>query len=113
MIDNCINLSDEAIDALKDSIKSFDIKTVPGENIEFVASRFLYAFKRLKRNQAMTSSVMRSLYKVFQSTSVPQFNDIIGHMERDVLINPSRKRTYKEFLREALVHYKALSHKNK
>ena len=46
MIDNCINLSDEAIDALKDSIKSFDIKTVPGENVEFVTSRFLYAFKR-------------------------------------------------------------------
>ena len=34
-------------------------------------------------------------------------------MERDVLINPNRKRTYEKFLREALAHYKALSHENK
>ena len=113
MIDNCINLSDEAIDALKDRIKSFDIKTVPDENVEFVTSRFLYAFKRLKQNHAVTTSLMKSLYKIFQTTSVPKFNDIIGHMERDVLINPNRKKTYEEFLREALAHYKALSHENK
>jgi hypothetical protein len=53
------------------------------------------------------------LYLVFQTTSVQEYNDIISHMEKDARINPYKKRTYEELLRESLLHYKSLSQDNK
>ena len=53
MIDKVIYLSSKAITAMRDSITSFDVKTLPGENIEILATRFLYALKCLHSNQSL------------------------------------------------------------
>lgn len=75
----CINLSENEIEALAKSIKKFDIKTVPGENIETVVSHFKYAFKQLDKNNAVTTSLTKLLFKVFQTTSISEFNDLVSH----------------------------------
>jgi hypothetical protein len=108
MIDKCINLSENAIEALAKSIENFDIKTVPGENIETVVSRFKYAFKRLDNNNAVTSSLTKSLFKVFQTTSVAEFNDLVSHWAKDVAINPAVRPDYSAILNEVHGFYKSI-----
>ena len=108
MIDKCINLSENAIEALAKSIENFDIKTVPGENIETVVSRFKYAFKRLDNNNAVTTSLTKSLFKVFQTTSVSDFNELVNHWAKDVAINPNSRPDYSSILNEVHGFYKSI-----
>ena len=70
MIDKVINLSQSAIDTLKTNLSSYKISSVPGEDINVVVRRFLYAFKRLESNGSIDTNLIDSLYKVFQTTSV-------------------------------------------
>ena len=96
MIDKCINLSEGAIDCIKEMIKRFDIKKIPGENIELVVTRFKYAFKRLENNNAITPSLVTSLFDVFQTTSVDEFNNFVSHWKnQDLLAREKDKVTYK------------------
>jgi hypothetical protein len=73
-MDQCINLSEEAIDCLKNSIESYDIKNVTGEDISLVCHHFRYALKCLYHNGAITPTLTKNLFKVFQTTSVTEFN---------------------------------------
>jgi hypothetical protein len=108
MIDKCINLSEEAIEALKTSITSYDIKNVKGENVSTVCRRFLYALKRLKSNNAITPSLLKSLFKVFQTTSVPDFNAFVAHWSRDLTRRNAVRPDFREILTEVENLYKNL-----
>ena len=105
MIDKVINLSATAIDTLKQNLKNFNIKDVPGEDINFVHRLFLYAFQRLETNKAIDTLLIDSLYKVFQSTSVSEFNDQVAHMDRESKGSRGVSRSYKEILDECKEHY--------
>ena len=99
MIEKYINLSETAIDILKENIKTYKISSVPSENIEIVVSRFLYAFKRLKNNNAVTPTLIKSLFNVFQTTLVPDYNKLVGDWERDFPRKYLRP-PYEEVIRE-------------
>jgi hypothetical protein len=108
MIDKCINLSEEAIESLKKSVESYDIKNIKGEDISIVCRRFLYALKRLRSNDAITPSLIKSLFKVFQTTSVPEFNEFVAHWSRDLSRKGAVKPDFLEILTEVEDFYKRL-----
>jgi hypothetical protein len=108
MIDKCINLSEEAIESLKHSVEKYDIKNVKGEDISVVCRRFLYALKRLQSNDAVTPSLIKALFRVFQTSSVPEFNDFVAHWSRDVSRRGVKKPTFNEILSEVEDYYKRL-----
>ena len=105
MIDRCINLSTLAIDNLKRSLKVYDIKTVPGENLDTVIQRFEYAFQRLENNNAVDSDLERSLFKVFQTTSVDSFNALINHWEKTSALETTTP-SYCEMFKKISQYYK-------
>jgi hypothetical protein len=108
MIDKCINLSEEAFESLKKSIESYDIKNIKGENVSIVCRRFLYALKRLRSNDAITPSLIKSLFRVFQTTSVPEFNEFVAHWSRDLSRKGAVKPDFLEILTEVEDFYKRL-----
>ena len=107
-MDQCINLSEEAIDSLKKSIESFDVKNVKGEDIGLVCRHFKYALKRLFHNGAITPTLTKNLFKVFQTTSVPEFNDFVAHWMRDTTRKSSKRPSYQDILAEVEDYYKRL-----
>ena len=108
MIDKVINLSSAAIETLKNTIRNYDIKSVPGEDISVIVRRFLYAFKRLESNQATDDIFVSKLYDVFQTSSVNEFNEQIAHMKRSSKGTRGVHRTYKEILDEAEEHFDSI-----
>jgi hypothetical protein len=108
MIDKCINLSEEAIESLKKSVEAYDIKNIKGEDVSIVCRRFLYALKRLRSNDAITPSLIKSLFKVFQTTSVPEFNEFVAHWGRDLSRKGAVKPDFMEILTEVEDFYKRL-----
>jgi hypothetical protein len=108
MIDKCINLSEEAFESLKKSIESYDIKNIKGEDVSIVCRGFLYALKRLQSNDAITPSLIKSLFKVFQTTSVPEFNEFVAHWSRDLSRKGAVKPDFLEILTEVEDFYKRL-----
>ena len=76
MIDKIINLSESAIEGMIAHIKQYEINTVPGENIEKVCRRFQYALKRLENNGSLSRDLISSLFKVFQTTSITEYNGL-------------------------------------
>jgi hypothetical protein len=108
MIDKVINLSSKAITAMRDSITSFDVKTLPGENIEILATRFLYALKRLHSNQSLPSDLTETLFKVLKTTSVDKFTRWIEHWELQVEHGLRNQIPYKEILDKAKNYYNTL-----
>ena len=101
MIDNCINLSETAIDALKESIIKYQIKGTKGENIEVLSKRFKYSFKRLENNNAVTRTLIQSLFSVFQTSSVDEFNSFFSQWERSNDHSDSVLPSYSKILDEA------------
>jgi hypothetical protein len=108
MIDKCINLSEEAIESLKKSIEIYDIKNTKGEDVSAVCSHFRYALRRLESNDAITPSLIRCLFKVFQTSSVPEFNEFVAHWGRDISRRGATKPGYTEILNEVEDFYKRL-----
>jgi hypothetical protein len=108
MIDKCINLSEEAIESLKKSIEIYDIKNTKGEDVSAVCSHFRYALRRLESNDAITPSLIRSLFKVFQTSSVPEFNEFVAHWGRDISRRGAKKPGFTEILNEVEDFYKRL-----
>ena len=108
MIDKVINLSPSAIDTMKANLKTYNIKDIPGEDVSMVVRQFLYALKRLESNGAIDTLLIQSLYKVFQTTSVPEFNDQMAHMARGSIGINAVQHTYKQILDAAKDHYKYL-----
>eukprot|EP00957_Ditylum_brightwellii_P039354 2976723-Ditylum_brightwellii.AAC.1 len=82
MIDMVINLSECAIKSMHVSIKNYKISTVPGKNIEIVCHCFCYVLKRLKNNNSLSLELQSALFKVFQTTSVPEFNSLISQWKK-------------------------------
>ena len=107
-MDQCINLSEEAIESLKKSIEAYDIKSVQGEDIGLVCRHFKYALKRLFHNGAITPTLTKNLFKVFQTTSVPEFNDFVAHWMRDTTRMSSKRPTHQDILSEVEDYYRRL-----
>ncbi len=100
IITKTINLSEDAIDGLKQQFETFDLKTVPGEDIQKVVRYFMYACIRLENNDSMTPGFITTLFKAFQTSSCDEFNAIISQWRRDIKLQRVKNPTYKVFLKE-------------
>jgi len=105
MIDKIINLSESAIEGMIAHIKQYEIKAVPGENVEKVCRRFQYALKRLENNGSLSRDLISSLFKVFQTTSVTEYNELFKLWKRSLDLTGSKRPTYQEMLDKAMEWY--------
>ena len=88
--------------------ETFDLKTVPGEDIKKVVTYFQYACIRLENNNAMTPGFIKTLFNAFQTSSCEEFNAIISQWNRDIKLNTKPRPTYKVFLKEVERIYEGL-----
>lgn len=108
IITKTTNLTEDAIEGLKEHFESFDLKVVPGENIKKVVKYFLYACIRLENNQGMSAGFINTLFRAFQTSSCPEFNATISQWQRDIRLQKSVKPTYKTLLKEVERIYEGL-----
>ncbi len=106
MVDKIINLSEGAIESMVSHLKGYKISTVPGEDIEKVCRRFQFALKRLENNGSLTKDVIASLFKVFQTTSVTEFNKMFALWKCTIDLEGSQRTTYTTILNKASAWYK-------
>ena len=112
LIDKCINLSETAIETLKQKIISFSFKTLQGEDVETMSKHIKYAMKRLEHNNAITPSLVRSLFEVFQTTSVEAFNDIFRAWQLETSRRGATLPSYSDILDEATHQHEQFRTKN-
>ena len=106
MIEKCINLSHDAIDALKTDVVTFTLASIPGENVDIACRRLLYALKRLDNNGALPHDAVKILFKVFKTCTVPDFLTFITHWETSLNFIPSLEQpNYKDFLTKVKEKY--------
>eukprot|EP00957_Ditylum_brightwellii_P077706 5904942-Ditylum_brightwellii.AAC.1 len=106
MFDKVINLSECAIESISINIKNYKISTVPGENIEVVCYSFCYALKCLKNNNLLLLELHSALFKVFQTTSIPEFNCLISQWKNSVDLLHQTQPPYTNFLTKVESCYK-------
>jgi len=111
IIDECINLSEAAINVLQDSIVKFDLKSVPGEDVRTVVKMFQSSLKRLRSNNALPHDIQTSLLDVFTTSSVPEFNSWVTQWKNHLDITKS-KVDYNTVLEGVLEKYKTLATKS-
>ena len=106
LIEKCINLSHDAIDALKADVVTFTLANIPGENVDIACRRLLYALKRLENNGALPHDAVKILFKIFKTCSVPEFLTFITHWETSLNFVPSfQQPSYKDFLTKVKEKY--------
>ena len=89
MVNKLLSSSEEAAASLAERIKTFKITNVPGEDIDQVNSLLKGAIRRLSQLQHRTSAatqefndeITRQMLAVFQTSSVPKFNDAFRHIQ--------------------------------
>lgn len=108
MIDKVINLSEAAIEGMTKHLKEYKINKMPGEDIEKICRRFLFALRRLENNGSLTKDVVASLFKVFQTTSVNEFNAMFALWKRTIDLEGTKHLDYQTILNKAIVWYKNL-----
>ena len=109
LIDKCINLSPDAIEGLKSKIENMKLTDIVGENVEVASRRVLYGLKRLDNNQALPHNVLKTLFKIFVTSSVPEFNTYVSHWDTSLKFK-SRKDypSYVEVLTQLNEYYRDL-----
>eukprot|EP00957_Ditylum_brightwellii_P033034 2504613-Ditylum_brightwellii.AAC.1 len=106
MIDKVINLSECAIKSMSASIKNYKISTVQGKNIKVSCCRFCYALKCLQNNNSLLLELCSALFKVFQTTFVPEFNTLISQWKNSVDLLHQPYPVYTDFLMKVESYYK-------
>ena len=105
MIDKIINLSEIAIEGMISHIKQYEIKSVPGENVEKICRRFQYALKRLENNGSLSRDLITALFKVFQTTTVTEYNELFKLWKRSLDLTGETRPTYQQILDKAMEWY--------
>ena len=105
MIDKIINLSESAIEGMISHIKQYEIRKIPGENVEKVCRRFQYALKRLENNGSLSRDLITALFKVFQTSSIAEYNELFKLRKRSLDLTGGPRPKYQEILDKALEWY--------
>jgi Zinc knuckle len=86
LMNQLLSQTEEAVLALQSRLKKLDLKNIPGENVDKAISLARAAIIRLETFNKTPEDLVRSLLKTFQTTSVPSFNEIFKHMEKQRLL---------------------------
>ena len=87
LMNQLLSQTEEAVLALQSRLKKLDLKNIPGENVDKAISLARAAIIRLDTFNKTPEDLVRSLLKTFQTTSVPSFNEIFKHMEKQRLLS--------------------------
>ena len=79
MMKTLISSSDEATDYLKSMVKHLKITGFKGEYVPRVVSLLCAVYKRLRWIKKVPTDFPKTILKVFQASSVPEFNDYFAH----------------------------------
>ena len=79
MMKTLISSSDEATDYLKSMVKQLKITDFKGEYVPRVVSLLCAIYKRLCWIKKVPTDFPKTILKVFQTSSVPEFNDNFAH----------------------------------
>ena len=79
MMKTLISSSDEATDYLKSMVKQLKITDFKGEYVPRVVSLLRAVYKRLRWIKKVPTDFPKTILKVFQTSSVPEFNDYFAH----------------------------------
>ena len=100
MVDKVINLSEGAIEGMTMYLKEYKINKTPREDIEKICKRFRFALRRLENNGPLTKDIVTSLFKMFQTTSVEEFNTMFAAFKASeadgIICHHCRERGHKK-----------------
>lgn len=108
MLDLAVNLSSSSILNIQNSIRSYQISNVPGEDVELVSKRLLHVYRSLDDNNSLSSDLVSHLFKLLSTTSVDDFNSMIGQWKNCVIMGMEEMPSYQEILKRATMFYNRL-----
>ena len=96
LMNQLLSQTEEAVLALQSRLKKLNLKNIPGENVDKAISLARAAILRLETFDKKPEDLVRSLLKTFQTTSVPSFNEIFKHMEKQRLLTQALGTTVRK-----------------
>ena len=87
MMKQLLSNSEAAILDLQRRIKTIDLSKIPGENVSKAVSLARGAIARLETLSKVPEDIVRTLLAIFQTSSVPAFNAVFEHLERERTIS--------------------------
>jgi hypothetical protein len=78
--------TEDATKVLEEQIRNFSLKTIEGENVKKAKQLLLSGIHRLEQVNQLPTDIVLVLIKVFQTSSVEEFNNMFAHLEsrRDI-----------------------------
>ena len=86
MIKKLVSDTESAVTLLQGTIEKIKITDYEGENVGRAVSHILAAYKRLKAVNKVPEDISKKLITVFQTSSVPEFNELFSHLLRNAEI---------------------------
>jgi hypothetical protein len=87
MINELLATNEDAAKVLEERIHNFSLKTIEGENVKKAKQLLLSGIHRLEEQvNHLPADIVLVLIKVFQTSSVEEFNKMFAHLEngRDI-----------------------------
>jgi hypothetical protein len=120
MMELLLSQTEEAVIALQTKLKKMDLKSIPGENVERAVSLSRAALVRLETFGKVPDDIIRILLRIFQTSSVPAFNEFFHHLEQQRKVEQAMSTTKTEetnvttqnILRAATIQYRSLWEEN-
>ena len=115
MMEQVLSQTEEAVFALQTKLKKMDLKAIPGENVDKAVSLARAAILRLETFGKIPEDLIRNLLRIFQTSSVPAFNDFFKHLEQQRKVEQAmsiaryeEKLTAAGIFRAATTQYRSL-----
>ena len=104
----------DAVRALERRVTSLKLTDFPGENVSTAVSQLRSAISRLSFLDKLPHDILHKLLDVFQSSSVPAFNDVFKFVSLQIKIDPlaAKSLTHSSLLVLASTTHRELVEKN-
>jgi len=84
MMNVITSLSEEAVRSLIEEMKTIKISEEPGENVAKIVSKLRGGISRLRNLNKLPQDVLKQLIRIFQTSSVPNFNGLFKTVESNM-----------------------------
>jgi hypothetical protein len=116
MMELIMSQTEEAVIALQSKLKKMDLKSIQGENVDKACSLCRAALTRLETFGKVPDDIIRILLRIFQTSSVPAFNEFFHHLEQQRKVEQAMstakvediKVTMQNIFRAAILQYHSL-----
>lgn len=115
MMETILSQTEEAVLSLQTRLKKMDLKSIPGENVDKAIGLARAAIVRLETFHKVPDDIIRTILRIFQTSSVPAFNDFFKYLEQQRKVEQALATTRVEekltpagLFRAASAHYRSL-----